>query len=396
MRDSAAALLLLLLVPLQVALAQPMMLVESPLLEHPAGLPAHQRTGTSWRQMSGAWGESFSEQTLRLRGFQEVLEVKNASNNGFDRIAIKYAPDGSVMDIRVVEVKTHRGGKPRLGETRSGRQMSRKWMADRLRAMNQSRDPRLRQLARAIRQFSKTTGRPLTDLGEVHSINTRTGRFTIFGADGRTERASFQIHRLLRQIANRAYGSQVRIWASRSLAQLKSIRAQSMSTWLADSTAITKRAAARPATVVLRAAAVTRPGQIILRRALIRTAGPLAIVIATGVDAKEIYDIERAYRRGMITRRDRNIRVISTGGGILGAGLGAWGGAKIGMGLGALGGPLAPYTVPLGGVVGGVVGGVAGYMGGSALGSFSATAWHDRVDERVRKQAEEILLAAPR
>ena len=137
-------------------------LVQSPLVRHPVMHPLADRTPYSWRQGGGVWGENFTDQILRLRGYNEVYEIKTGSNQGIDRVAGKRDPAGRINDVRFVEVKTNRADTLKLNETKhSGRQLSRDWTAARLRAMRRSNDAQVNDLAREIRQLSKTSGRSL-------------------------------------------------------------------------------------------------------------------------------------------------------------------------------------------------------------------------------------------
>ena len=64
--------------------------------------------------------------------------MKLPSNQGIDLVAVKRTAAGTVTEIRLVKVKTHYGSsKPHLGQTRVGTEMSREWLADRLRAVHE-------------------------------------------------------------------------------------------------------------------------------------------------------------------------------------------------------------------------------------------------------------------
>ncbi len=106
--------------------------VTSP-VDHPLVAAHPVRTAGVWRQGVGRFGESLAGGSLRLRGY-EVIDMKLPGNQGIDLVAVKRSAAGSVADLRLIEVKTHYGSsKPHLGQTRVGTQMSREWLADRLR-----------------------------------------------------------------------------------------------------------------------------------------------------------------------------------------------------------------------------------------------------------------------
>jgi hypothetical protein len=298
-------------------------------VEHPAAL-ARLRTANVWRSQTGAWGENLVEESLRLRGFDEILTIKTPHNTGIDRIAIKRNASGQIMDVLFVEVKTTRSDKLRLGVTKqSGRQMSRKWLADRLRAAYRSGDVTLKRLAQDIRRFARTSGRPLESLGEIHHVNTASGVIRRVAADGRTELSSQSIERLLSQIRRKAVSRNAREWAGRSLAGLPMIRTTAMKHWTSAGpiqVASVRQTRAFTHVTIRRANLANTARGGATRRILSKSAGRAAVALAVALDAKELYDTEHAYWAGDLSRRDRNIRHFATGGGIAGA----WAGASLG------------------------------------------------------------------
>ena len=136
------------------------------------------RTVSAWNTGVERFGESLASESLRLRGY-EVLDSKLSGNKGIDLIAIKRSPDGSLVDVRLVEVKAHSGvGNPKLGVTKDGLQTSRRWFARRLLKLR-SRGDEGRQLALEISRFRKASKMPIERLGEVHDINLRYGTYAI-------------------------------------------------------------------------------------------------------------------------------------------------------------------------------------------------------------------------
>lgn len=384
---------LTLFVTLLVADAKSVGLVTGPFVDHPVIHPLDGRTSSVWRLKVGVWGENLAEETLRLRGFNEILEVKNASNNGVDRIAIKRGPVGEILDVKFVEVKASRSSKPKLANTRyGGKQMSRKWLASNIWKMRNSGDPVLKKIAREFSVFRKASGRTIESFGELIHVNTRTGYLTGYSADGRSLHYSVSLERLLKNLQAKAGKLHVRIWATRTLFQWDNIRSTSMSTWLGTNVsqqstksilASSARGGAAKQIAVLRQSRSTQATKFVLR-----SAGRIALVVALAMDAKELFDTEYAYRTGAISARQRNMQLASKIGGIGGASAGAWGGGVAGAWLGGFGGPFAWLTVPAGGIVGAVVGGVSGYIGGSAVAGYGATAWYNSIDLAVRDKVE--------
>ena len=377
-------------------------LVSLDLVDHPVTLPTNVRSASVWRGRSGAWGENFAEQTLRLRGFQEIHEFKSGSNGGIDRVAVKRGADGSLKDVKFLEVKTSRGVAPKLGQTRyGGRQMSRKWLAKNLLNMRRSGNTSKKDLALEISRFRKASGRSIESLGEVMHVNPRTGSVTGYMADGKTVKYSESVERRLKNIQKRASSKTVRRWATGSLAAWDQIRSSRMSSWLGKTAAQQSRTPLLTTSGSLqnglRRGLLNQSRRVAVTRILVRAAGPIAVVVGLAIDAKELADVELAYRSGQISLRQRNITHVSTVGGLSGALAGAWAGGATGAWVGAFGGPFAEITVPAGTLLGVTVGGVGGYIAGSAVAGYAATAWYDSIDSKVRDRLERewLSLRAP-
>jgi hypothetical protein len=383
------------------------------LVDHPVGIPPSRRSLHAWNDGVGRWGESVGEQFLKRegkrQGFSEVMEVKNASNNGIDRILLKRVPDGVIKDFRFVEVKAHRSFRPKLSSTKHGMQMSRTHLANILRQMRKSPTPEVQDLARQLARVQKSFGRNVDRFGEVLHINTRTGRLVRYKyANGQlVVHRNYSLENLFR-IVQKSPSKELRKWATRHLAMWDQIRATRMSAWLpkqaakASTRAIavasqqgTKRALAQ----ALRGTATAVSGKILAKAA--RYAGPVAMAIAVAFEASEFVDIAIAYRSGSISGRELGRRTLTAVGGLAGAyvgasyGLGA--GAATGAWIGAFGGPFAWATVPagtvIGGLVGSVAGGVAGGLAGGTAASYGANALLGNIDEKIRDKFESQFLA---
>ncbi|MBX3422259.1 MAG: hypothetical protein KF752_11955 [Pirellulaceae bacterium] len=379
-----------------ILLAQGSVFEAGPLVDHPVSHPITSRSSGTWRTSVGAWGENFSDQVLRLRGFNEIHEVKHGSNNGIDRIAVKRSPTGQIKDVKFVEVKTTRSSRPKLGHSRyGGRQMSRRWLAANLRIMRNSGDPALRSLALAISRFRKAADVPIESMGEVIHVNSKSGRLTGYTADGRTMSYGQSIERLLKNIQAKAGSTTARYWATRTLAQFDQIRATGMTDYLGKTAAqqsrrtIVSNSSRNISSVRAASSAVLRQSRSQFASTILkRSAGRGAVFIVLVMGAKEIFDVQYAYRNGTISVRQRNIQLASTVGGMIGTLAGAKMGMVAGAWIGTLGGPIAWATVPVGAFTGGVVGGIGGYLGGSALANYGATAWYESIDGSVREKFE--------
>jgi hypothetical protein len=378
------------------AAAQDYFFSNSALVDHPALHPVASRTISSYKSGVGTWGEQLIEELIKKRGFNEIYEVKNSKNNGIDRIAIKRKPNGEILEVKFVEVKTSRSPKPKLIETRtSGTQMSRKWLADKLNDMRRTGDPELRKLALETSRFHKASGLNLMSSGEVIHINTKTDKLVTYAADGRTVKAEMNVTRLLTTLQKRGSTPEMRSHAVRQLAMWDQIKATSQSSYLGRSA--TQQAKNALVEQIARSGSdfgdisdsVSRQSRSKQVTALVkRSAGRIAVVVSLAIDAKELFDIEYAYRSGTISLRQRNTQIASKIGGMAGAAAGASAGAMTGAWIGTAGGPFAWITVPTGAIVGSAVGGAAGYWGGSTVATMGANAWYDSIDFSVKERVE--------
>jgi hypothetical protein len=223
-------------------------------------------------------------------------------------------------------------------------------------------------------------------------------QITGYSADGRIEKYSQSITRLLRNVQEKAGTRQARNLATRTLSQLDQIRAMEMSAYLGKS--VSQQSAKAVLTSSGRWSSAARMSilrqfrRVLAKKLLQRAAGPIAAFVALAMDAKDLYDNEFAYRAGAISVRQRNIRLFTTLGGISGAFAGGWAGGVTGAWLGGFGGPFAWITAPTGGVLGVIIGGVGGYFGGSVVAGYGATAWYNSIDKSVRDKFELAWIGA--
>ena len=376
--------------------------VPSP-VDHPVMSPASYRSPYAWRISTGDWGESFVDHMLRLRGFDEVLEIKFPGRQGIDRVALRYNASGQISDLRFVEAKTHRGVAARLADTQDGLQLSRKWLYSRLRQMLYSSDRRCRELGNEISRFLEATGMPIEQFGEFHELNTRTGRYIRWNPLTGAELSNESLERLLRRMKTRLPSESTRRWAREAHDSWEKIRATSMGDWLASDALLTgdtvladdallagkavsrRRLLQRGAVEGLPEIAETATGRSLRR--LGRAAGPIGIAVAAALDAYELYSHEMAYERGEINRRERNIRLSKSVGGLAGA----WAGMAAGAYAGSFGGPYLEVTVP----IGAFVGGITGYFVGSAATKTVASAWYSHIDDNVLQRVDARIVSTP-
>jgi hypothetical protein len=370
----------------------------SPLVDHPVLHPLEGRSPNAWRSNTGTWGENFVEETLRLRGFDEIYEIKNTRNNGVDRIAIKRSPNGEIFDVKLIEVKTTRSKKIKVGSTKyGGKQMSKNWLNSNLRKMRQSGNVELKKLALEISLYRKLNNLPINRLGEIVHINTYSGKIIAYAADNRTIKYNYSIEKQLRRLQVNGSSQSIRNWATRNLAALDQIRSADMASWLEASKS------ERRSRVLLANSdrwSTTSQSSTLLRsrtsdvaKLLRKHAGKIALVVSLAMDSSELIDTEYAYRTGIISARRRNIQLLSSAGGMAGAFAGSAAGGYTGSFLGSFGGPIAWFTIPAGGLVGSFIGGVGGYYGGSNILGSAATMWYDTIDESLRDKFERSWLS---
>ena len=367
--------------------ASPIPNVVGPPVDHPALSSAAARTSAAWRREVEGFAESVTRASLEMRGFT-VSDVKTPRGHGIDLLAVRRDAAGRLVDMRFIEVKGRQaGGRPALGMTQSGEQMSRRWLAEKLRQLR-AMGPGYRELARDIGRLHRQSGMSLVQFGEIHEINVARNSHIIRNPAGGGGIAALNLERELREIRRRGQTRATRNWAVRHLAEFDQLRAARMHPVVSGAT-VHSRAP------VSRSLDGSRARPIDVRRAVVRGAGPLGAAVSLAIEAHELYGHTRRYREGQISRREYTIVVSRTGGRIAGAAGGAAGGAWIGAKAGALGGPLAPITVPAGGILGGAIGGIAGYFGGGAAGEALAESWFAQLDERVRRAVDEWVLAKP-
>lgn len=368
------------------------------MVDHPVSHPVEGRSTYAWRSKVGAWGENLVDGNLKRRKFNEIHEIKNGSNNGIDRIAIRRSRSGQIIDVKLVEVKVSQARTPSLKDTKFGKQSSRTWLAHNLKEIRKSADPDVRYLALEISRFRKSSGKSIESLAEVSQINLKSGKITTFGFDGKTVKSSYSVERLLNQMQRRG-NKQIREWATRSLAQFDQLRSTSMESWLSVGTAGRSKAAvlinAKSGSPIVKNVlrSSRNSGSRISPAMLSRSVGKVAVIATLLIDSKEVWDTESAYRRGHISYRQRNIQHISSVGGMGGAFFAVIGGSYTGGVLGTLGGPIAWITVPAGGFIGGIIGGVGGYLIGSKTAIYGATAWYESLDASVREKFEIDMLS---
>jgi len=387
------------------------------LVDHPVSSPVEGRSPTAWRHGVGQWGEGVGEQTLRLRGFNEVYEVKNGSNNGIDRIALKRAPDGRLLDFRIVEIKTSRTDLPKLNRTRAGIQMDRDYLASKFRAMRNSGSAEVRKLATELSRFRRSSGRSLSSFGEVLHVKPTSNTIVGYATDGRTLKYKYSLEQTLRKLQARGSSPATRQWAARQLADLKRIRSANMQTWSRTAGLVAPspwpwsrnrfprhvyptvqsggamRGRLIPMAQVGRASMAARTGTSAGRSLLsstARRAGPLIVVAFSAYDA---YNTERAFALDRISVRERHASHARIGGGFAGGVAGGAAGAAGGAAIGAFTGPLAPICVPLFGIVGGIGGSVGGYIGGASAADYGVKSWYRLEDKETQREFRERFVS---
>lgn len=371
-RHLAAVLAVLLVVPVGEGVAQFAIAETATFVDHPVTNPAATRTAGQWRRGTGAWGETMAREGMRARGYNDIRTPKLRGDQGIDLIAIRRGARGVIQDVRLVEVKTHRGGVPAMGRTAKGRQMSRQWLAAKFSSMRVSSDPAQRALAAEISKFRRSHRLSPELLGEIHDINTRTGTYTLRDPVNGQVGSQRPIDQALRRLQYSGVPA-TQTWAGFHRDRSDRIRTTNMSGWLGR-----PRQSDAPA---------DRFG-----RRLVRVAGPAGAVIAYAVDAGELYAARQAYVVNNISRRQYRRVQARVGGGFVGAGVGTMAGAYWGATVSAMGGPFAWVTLPTGVLIGAGVGGMSGYFAGSGSATRAVDSWYDRLEESTRNQVDDWII----
>lgn len=111
-------------------------------------------TSNLTRPEKGVLGEARATLTFERAGYQH-LSSKLPSNNGFDGVFIKKAPDGALIDIIINESKFTSTGRASLPNTNMGKQMSPEWIDANIRKMLVSDDSAVRATGRLLRNNSE-------------------------------------------------------------------------------------------------------------------------------------------------------------------------------------------------------------------------------------------------
>jgi len=356
--------------------AQPMLVPFSP-INHPVSLPIEQRTQYRWNMGKGSWGESFVQGQMKRRGFKEIHEPKLPGGQGIDRIAIKRNAQGLIQEVKFLEAKTT-NARPKLGQTKSGTQLSRNWLAKHIRAMSKSRDPAVRKLAMEIIAFRKQTNIPIEQWGELYHISTKTGKYTRYNPITKGVLSQNSIQRELIIIAKKI--PSMKGWAMNTLANWDQISTQTMSGWLPQQpTHVSSKTVTKS---ILTTAKITNSAF----RQLVKKA-PIIVVVTVegGFVAYDIYQ----YRKGKISTRQLQQNIITATAGTAGAIVGLKAGAAAGAWIGA---PAGPWGVAIGGVIGGVVGGGAGYWGGSTISKSVTNQWYSSLDQALKEKVVNSIM----
>lgn len=350
--------------------------------------PSHgPRTSSTYKHTIGDWGEDFSEIFLKASGW-EVVEFKVGSNNGIDRYAFKRNWLGQIVDIRLVEVKAERKPKPSPNPTKNGKQGSPEYIEKKFRDLKDHADPKAREFANEIEQFCKKSKKQLADLYQVFHINLDNLELSTYANDFRTKLSpSFDIERNLKNLISKASSAKRKAEAIKTLQEFDQMKALTQRSYLSDTfkqrarkSAASKLTRKSPSGKVKSAIPDTKNNKAtkkILAKATGKAVGKALIIVGVALDAKEFFDIERAYRSGSISVRQRNIQHAAASGGLAGAAVGA-----------AVGAAAGSPVLGLGAIPGGIIGGVGGYLAGSITSRYAANRWYDSIDDSVREKFE--------
>ena len=347
------------------------------IVSHPAlGTVSHGSEAMRPAHQLGKFGESFVGENLRASGF-DVYDA-NLNDRGIDLLAVRRDPQGSLIEVQPVEVKTRsRGIENRLGMTQEGRQLSAEWTERRLaRLAREHSDPRLRQLASEILTLKQA--HPEMIRPQLHSLSIGDNSYRVFRVDPKSGAvegllSESSVTRMLRRISEADVNPTTRRAAIQHLQQFDQVQASVLGCEASSPVAATRSAtAANVEASQLPGAAKALPGAAseagaaesgILAKALpvaAKTVAVAAAVADVGIRGYQACGVEQQYQRGEISDRERVIAHAKNGGGMACG----WGGA---VALGSQGAAWGSALGPLGAAGGGFIGGAAGYFGGEKL-----------------------------
>lgn len=189
--------------------------------------PGLESSDAVFTRQLGDFGESFVHAGLRARGFQVING--NVGGTGIDRIAIKRAVDGTISEIRYIEVKTRQMAPDfQLAVTKNnGTQLSEQWTQYNLRRMATGHsDEQVRAMAKELLESS--SARPQIIHRELHGISVASDRYVIQCVDdtGRVVgvAADGRLTSLLKMLSRRGTSAETRAAATRHLAQFDQLQ----------------------------------------------------------------------------------------------------------------------------------------------------------------------------
>ncbi len=324
----------------------------------------------------GKFGESFIGENLRASGYE--VHDANLNDRGIDLLAVKRNPQGELVEVRPIEVKTRsRGVNFRLERTQDGPQLSAEWTDKRLAQLAvEHPNPTLRHLAAEVLTLKHS--HPERIRPQLHGLSIGDNAYQVFRVEPKSGaiqglESGSSLTRFLKRLTEADVSPATRQAAVRHLQRFDQIQAgipvRQASAGAATARSVTptgpapKQVPGEAAKAVTEAAEAVAAESGVIAKALPVAAKTVAVagMIADGVTrGYQAYQVERQFQRGEVSDRDRVLAHTKNGGGMA---LG-WTGAAA---LGSQGVAWGSVFGPLGTAGGGVIGGVAGYFGGEKL-----------------------------
>lgn len=369
-----------------------------PLTLHPA------QSATSlngWNRALGQFGESLVRNSERVRG-HEVFNL-NVGEHGIDGLVRSVGPDGKA-DFKLIEVKTLQNGTEfQLSETRLGKQLSYPVIEDRL-ATAAAKHPDAATRKVAAETLERFRADQASLKAELHGVSVGDNRYIVRAVDSATgtirgEIASTRVTDLFKNLSERASREEVRLMATRHLAEFDQLQAASKlrivkGDGLAKEMAKLAGAEEKQMRNAMTKAAqhIKVPGQTLWIKAggkvfkfVGRAAGPAGVVIGAALYTVEAADIEQRFERGDITLEQANAEHAKLAVRTTAAAGGAVGGAMAGAAIGTF---ICPGA---GTVVGGIVGGVSGAIGADLV--MAAAGLPDTLAEYLQPGVDRVRKA---
>jgi hypothetical protein len=177
----------------------------------------------------GAWGETIARGSMKSRGVKVFQPDPKIGSKGIDALSIKKDASGNIKQIKLSEVKTRKdylAGEADLTDTKTGKQMSNRWVKPRLTELAKRSDEVGDAARFGLLNFDnqKKVSKELisydvlNDKYKVSNITDTNGKLNLSGVN------SDKTTRVLKDLSNRSSSSKISNWAKEQIADYDKIK----------------------------------------------------------------------------------------------------------------------------------------------------------------------------